>query len=95
MTAVNSHIALDVSAGVMDKAGTGVYTMRLAEALSGILGSSFSTLACPIVRPRQSPRTLPDRVMTLRHDIWWIHYGCERAAAKGAMRQGDHGGERW
>jgi glycosyltransferase involved in cell wall biosynthesis len=78
-----TRIALDLTITSVNRAGSGVYASRLADAMRPLLGSRLLTLSFAGGRPRGQHPTLVDRVHTLRRDLWWTQYAVLAAAKRG------------
>lgn len=70
------RVALDVTAGRLDRGGSGEHVRQLARAL----GAAVIPVSCPGTRPPRMPRTWSDRAATLHRDLWWAQHAVVAAA---------------
>ena len=80
------RIALDLTVARFDRAGTGVYTTQLAEALRPLLGNRLVPLAFGLSGPRGARKSALDRVAILIRDLWWTQHAVVRAARQAGAR---------
>ena len=73
-------VALDVTVGTTNAAGSGRYTQWLAADLAKLMGDRLRPVGLPGAGQRKGPKTFRSRLDTLRHDVWWTQAGVKSAA---------------
>ena len=77
------RVALDISNAKLGRMGVSVYTWRLFEALTLLLGDRLVPIASRFARPvLGARRSVGDRFATLMRDGWWHQAGVTLAARR-------------